>query len=120
MDAKSKLYKSKHKYPIDIDVFQQRLRALLNSNGMIMANLSEMTGLSKSTITRYLQGTTPDLIACCTLCDHFGVSVDWLLGRTAQKQIGISDEQHELSEKYMAASEADKAVIKLVLSKYDV
>ena len=61
----------------------------------------------------------PDLLAAIRIADHFNVTIDWLIGRNPNKHDAITDEERELIDKYSRASEADKNIVKLFLSKYN-
>ena len=50
---------------------------------MSRRTLSELCGLSKNMIAVYERGEAdPSAATLCLLADHFGVSTDYLLGRT--------------------------------------
>ena len=67
--------------------FGKNLRALRVMAGETQTELGEIIGVSKTAITNYEQGTrAPDLEALKEMAAHYGVSVDYLLGRTAVKK----------------------------------
>ena len=103
----------------DWTVFQNNLRQLMNSYGYNMSTLAEKTDLNVTSISRYLQGRVPDLVAIWRIADHFGVTIDWLVGRIPSKFDNLSEEQRSLVNKYTIASPADKNVVNLFLSKYE-
>lgn len=62
--------------------FPERLRKLRERNRMSRAVLSELTGLSKSMISKYERGERqPTLEPLRELADFFDVSIDYLVGR---------------------------------------
>lgn len=62
--------------------FAVQLRRLRERKGMSQRSLSELCGLSKNMIAVYERGEAdPSTDTLCLLADHFGVSVDYLLGR---------------------------------------
>ena len=103
----------------DWSYFRKNLKSLMDSNGYNMSMLAERCDLNVTSISRYLQGRIPDLIAAWRIADHFGVSIDWLIGRNEDKFDNYSEEQHSLINKYNLASPEDKNVVKLFLSKYE-
>ncbi len=53
---------------------------------MTCIELSRKLGLSESTIGIYERGkSNPSLSNLCKIADYFGVSIDWLVGRTNQQ-----------------------------------
>lgn len=63
--------------------FIQNLKQLRNQRKVSQANLAKALQLSRSTITKYEKGERePDFKTLEMLSDFFGVSIDFLLGRT--------------------------------------
>lgn len=59
--------------------FKLRLRALLSHTGMTQRDLSEKTGISERTITRYMNGETlPDYISIKKLSNALNIPVNQL------------------------------------------
>lgn len=66
---------------VDYNAFQKRLRDLIESRGKLIQQVAEETGISKISLSRYLNGhREPDLKYVVALAQYFGVSVDWILG----------------------------------------
>lgn len=60
-----------------------RLRELREDKGLSQQQLADKTGLSSSTIARWELGQSePTATAISILCDFYGVTGDYLLGRT--------------------------------------
>lgn len=63
--------------------FPRRLRRLRERQGRKQHIVSELCGLNRSTIRRYERGEMkPSMEALSSIADYFGVSVDYLIGRT--------------------------------------
>lgn len=63
--------------------FAERLEELRTANGIYQKELAIYLNVSIGTISNYENGIhQPDLNALCQLADYFGVSTDYLLGRT--------------------------------------
>lgn len=63
--------------------FAKRLRELREKKGMSQAELGKIFNLSKQTISSYENGgSTPNHAILKSMADFFGVSLDYLLGRT--------------------------------------
>ena len=62
--------------------FPQRLQRLRERHRISRKVLGELCGLSKNIIGQYERGEkSPSVDTLVLLADHFGVSVDYLLGR---------------------------------------
>ena len=82
--------------------FPSRLRLLLEMEGKSQAKLAEKVGVTRQAISSYSLGTTsPDVEKFEKIADYFGVSFDYLLGRSDNKQrentdigkrLGLSDQ----------------------------
>lgn len=89
--------------------FQERLRDLLYSTTATLDTMAEAMGVKRQTLSKYRDGeNVPDVVTLGRMADYFGVSADYLLGRTScrngiqilysgvwkkseQKQTGIVD-----------------------------
>ncbi len=71
-----------------IDRFAQRLKTLRKERGITQQQLADGVGLSKGGLSYYENaGRTPDISILERFADYFGVTTDYLLGRTnAQTQ----------------------------------
>ena len=104
---------------MDISTFQTRLRALIESRGNYIYEVAQDLGVSIPTLHRYLGGQRkPDLAYVLRIADYFGVSVDWLIGRSDDKFNHFTKETNEIANLYSAASDDDRAVVQAVLAKY--
>ncbi|HAG07908.1 MAG: Helix-turn-helix domain protein [Clostridia bacterium 62_21] len=64
----------------------ERLAALRREKGISQAELARLLNLGQSTIAMYERDRrTPDPLTLRRLADFFGVSVDYLLGRTPER-----------------------------------
>ena len=94
-----------------------RIRELRQSIGWTQAQLGARVGMAKTTISGYEKGdhqVDPEMI--CKLCDLFGCTADYLLGRTASPVQVISDNDARLLEAYHAASVRDRALVDQILA----
>lgn len=68
---------------VDMSEFPERLRKLRERKRLKRYVLSERCGLNSDAIRRYELGTAkPTMDALKSIADEFGVSVDYLMGRT--------------------------------------
>lgn len=89
-----------------------RIRDLRTAAGWTQAQLGKKIGAAKSTISGYEseeRQLTPALIH--TLCDLFGCTADYLLGRSQTLQPAITDQQLRLLQAYEAAEARDREYI---------
>lgn len=69
----------------DQEKFSSRIRALRKERRETQQSLAALLGVSANQISEMEKGTkTTSLPRLSLLCDHFGVSADYLLGRTDQ------------------------------------
>ena len=60
----------------------QRLKELRQEKKLTQAELAEYLGVNQTAVGKYERGELEPNVAClCKLCDFFGCSVDYLLGR---------------------------------------
>jgi transcriptional regulator with XRE-family HTH domain len=104
----------------DWSIFANRLKTMMDSYGYNMSTLGAKTNLNITSISRYLQGKRPDIIAIRRIADHFNVTIDWLVGRIPDRYNNLTEEQQKILNLYTFASPADKVVVQTILSKYDV
>lgn len=70
-----------------MDGFPERLRKLREGKRMKRCVLAELCGLSKHQIRRYEEGTAePRASSLVAMAEHFGVTVDYLLGREEKEK----------------------------------
>lgn len=71
----------------------ERLKKLREAKGLNQQGLAMALGLSQSTISFYETGERkPDLEALIQLADFFGVSIDYLIGRSNIKRSQMENE----------------------------
>ena len=102
------------------DQFKKNLRMLLDSRGYNMTELSLALNMNTTSISRYFIDRNPDAMSLWRIADHFGVSIDWLLGRSLNRYESLSPELQKIANLYQSATENDRLVIDTLLSKYDV
>lgn len=61
----------------------QNIKKLCEENNIKPCELAESIGITHATLSRYISGDRePKLQNICMIADYFGVSVDWLCGRS--------------------------------------
>lgn len=100
-------------------MFSKRLRNLRENKGVNQEKLGAILGLSASTIGMYEQGRRqPDNDTLIKMADFFGVSVDYLLGKTEVKNYNnpYDDELEEVlfSKAKDLTTDEKKAVLSVI------
>ena len=63
--------------------YKNRIRDLREDSDLRQTDVSKATGIDQKTLSNYETGkTSPDSYALIRLADFFGVSIDYLVGRT--------------------------------------
>ena len=89
-----------------------RIRELREASGWTQTQLGKKINASKSTVSEYeseRHQLDPALI--CTLCDIFGCTADYLIGRSDSRFPTMTGKQARLLDAYDAADERDRAYI---------
>ena len=104
---------------MDYKIFNSRMRQLVESSGKLYKDVASDLGIAAPTLTRYMTGErVPELTYLVRVCEHFHVSLDWLIGLSGDKYELLSPELQEVATLYATASLDDRRVIQAVLSKY--
>lgn len=66
-----------------MEKYKNRIRDLREDRDLRQTDVSKATGIDQKTLLNYETGkTSPDSYALIRLADFFGVSIDYLVGRT--------------------------------------
>ena len=96
-----------------------RIRELRVSRGMNQEELAALVQVSRPAIGHYERGERfPDFDTIDQLCTIFGVTADYLLGRSDIPQPQISDEDWLLLDAYRRASLRDRQLVDSILQEY--
>ncbi len=96
-----------------------RIRELREQRGIKQLELAKLLNCTNTSISRYELGQhdlPTEVIGA--LCDYFGVTADYLLGRSSNPAPAISDEDAALLRAYHAAPLSIQAAIKTLLQPY--
>ena len=67
-------------------IFKDRIRALRQERGETQVQVAEAIGVAESHYQRFERGANlPNLENVCKLADHFGVTIDYLVGRSDKR-----------------------------------
>ena len=93
-----------------------RIRELREDRRWTQSQLGKRIGAARNTISGYETGDrqlTPALI--CALCDLFGCTADYLLGRSEARSPAVSEEEVRLLLAWRAAPDHVKEAISILL-----
>ena len=63
-------------------IFAERLRELMNEQGLNQVKLAERVGVKQNTVSAWLlKKKEPSLTSLWLVADYFGVETDYLIGR---------------------------------------
>lgn len=114
-----------------LQVFGERLKTLREERELSQRELAEVIGISKGAVYYYeSDGRAPDIVTLEKLSDYFGVSADYLLGRTnarTQKiklksvcdKVGLSDKSVLMLARLKKKNNSRLRVINLLLEQAD-
>ena len=88
-----------------------RIKELRQQKGWNQVDLADRLKVGKNTISRYESENL-------RLCDLFGVTADYLLGRSPVPVAQISDEDWLLLDAYRRASLRDRQLVDSILQEY--
>lgn len=73
----------------------ERIKFLAQKQGKSLNQVEEELGLSKNVLYRMKNSDNPTKERLLLLADYFGVSVDYLLGRTNESRLNQSNDENE-------------------------
>lgn len=100
-----------------------RIQFALESRGMRQSELSEKTGIAKSSISEYIAGKNdPKQKKLLKIANALDVNVEWLLGTCERMDristiIDFTDREKEMVESYRRLDEHSKELISFILKQ---
>lgn len=96
-----------------------RIRELREAQGWTQAQLGKRIGMAKTTITGYeREDRQPTPATICALCDLFGCTADYLLGRSPSPLPVITPEDAAVLDAYHALPFAIRGAVDGLLAPY--
>lgn len=96
-----------------------RIKDLRAARGWTQAELGELLSCSDVTVGRYEQEKRGlDVPTICRLCDIFGCTADYLLGRSSRPDPALSPEEEQLLAAYAMATGEIRAIVDAALLPY--
>ena len=96
-----------------------RLRELIEEKNMMQKDVAADLGYPAQTLGNYVRGDREiDHEGICKVCDYFGCTADYLLGRTSARLPALTDEQDELVRTYEALPLAIRQAVDGLMAPY--
>lgn len=96
-----------------------RIKELRLKNGWLQSDLAEKLHVNRQTIGNYETETRGlDVETIFKLCDIFGVTADYLLGRSDMPSPAIAPEEWQLLAAFRRADDRAKAMVALALEPW--
>lgn len=96
-----------------------RIKDLRLARGMQQEDLARLLSVTRVSISRYETGVhSIDAETICRLCDIFGCTADYLLGRSTRPDPELSPEEEQLLAAWAAAPDEIRAIIRTALGPY--
>lgn len=67
-----------------------RLQELMDERNLRDKDLRELCSISKNSITNWRKGVVPQPVMVARIADYFGISADYLMGKTDYRDISLS------------------------------
>ncbi|MBQ9913901.1 MAG: helix-turn-helix transcriptional regulator [Clostridia bacterium] len=88
-----------------------RIRDLREDRDLRQVDVSEAIGIDQRTLSNYETGkTNPDSFAIIKLADFFGVSADYLIGRTNENKITADEIIKKIDRIRLALDDIEKDI----------
>ncbi len=96
-----------------------RIRALRIEKGWRQVDLAQMMNTSQQTIARYeTEKLGLDVATILRLCEIFGCTADYLLGRSRLQEPGLSDEEESMLLAWRRADDRTRELVGLALQPF--
>ena len=96
-----------------------RIKELRTSNGWRQQDLAARLNTNQQTVGRYETGTRGlDVETIHKLCDIFGCTADYLLGRSAMPSPDLSEEEMELVLAFRRGDDRAREMVRLALAPF--
>lgn len=96
-----------------------RLRELRIEKGWRQSDLAAALNMKPQTVSHYEKGDRDiDSETICRLCDIFGCTADYLLGRSALVTNDLSEEEVELVLAFRNGDDRSREIVRLTLAPF--
>ena len=100
-------------------VMVNRIKDLRQQRGMDQKDLARELNCSQVSVSRYESGDRGlDVATICALCDIFGCTADYLLGRSLRPEPALTEEEARLLAAWANATPEIRAIVDAALAPY--
>ncbi len=102
-------------------IIQTRINLLLQERDETQKWLAKRSGVTEATISRICKGMSiPGGDVLCQIADAFGVSADYILGRTIDRRVSSRQDEVEylVGKTYERLTEHDRMIVLAVMRDY--
>ena len=98
-----------------------RVRELRQGMGWLQSDLAARLNTKPQTVSRYERGDRGlDVETILALCEIFGCTADYLLGRSPMPSPELSEEEAELVLAFRRADDRSREIVRLTLGPFTV
>ncbi len=100
--------------------FKSNLRNLRIKNKISQENLASIVGVTRGAVAQWENGfNLPSNIALIRIADYFDVSLDYLMGRTEERNSHDSaEDQTSISARYERLTETQKLIVSNLVDEF--
>ena len=96
-----------------------RIKELRLAQGMKQPDLASLLNCTAMTVSRYERGEAdPDVTTICRLCDIFGCTADYLLGRSPLQSPELDPQEEAMLLAWRRATPEIRAIVETALAPY--
>ena len=100
-------------------VMVNKIRELREARGMRQEDLAQLLNVTRVSVSRYETGSHGlDAPTICRLCEIFGCTADYLLGRSSRPAPALTEAEAQLLAAYAAATPEIRAIVDHALAPY--
>ena len=100
------------------EIFRYRLQQTIYDSSLRMIDIPNEIGMTRGSMFRYLTGTrVPDFSHLIAIAVYFRVSLDWLTGIDSVTE--LKQDEKDILDLMLRASEEDRETVRLILKKYE-
>ena len=90
-----------------------RLKELRNNENLNQEDVAKIIQVARTTYSSYEQGLSePNIETLCKLADHYNISLDYLVGRNFNNELGyLAEDEKSLITMYRNLNYQNKAIL---------
>lgn len=96
-----------------------RVKALRTASGMKQTELAQLLNCTAMTVSRYETGSRDiDSATICRLCEIFGCTADYLLGRSDLRSAELTPEEEQLLAAFRRGDDRARDIVRVALEPF--